>query len=216
MTSLSAWRDYQLKTAEFFCRLGLGAAVESLVDGARGRHKIDVLVQGKYHGIEFRWIVECKDWKANVPKEKVMALASIVQDVGADRGFLLSEKGFQSGAVRAAAKTNITLTSLADLSEATEEHFLDAAIGALNWRLIKARNRLRDIKKREYDDEFFPPTVTVGAELMILESMLEDAAKGEYPIIYNKGNSRIESVDELLVYANNIISSAEKWQPPTS
>ena len=42
-------------------------------------------------------------------------LAEVVKDVGADRGVLLSESGFQSGAARAAKNTNIELTSLKDL-----------------------------------------------------------------------------------------------------
>jgi hypothetical protein len=78
---------------------GLNAEVEARIKGVRGLHNIDVYVEGAYHNIEFKWIVECKDniefkwiveckaWKSNVPKEKAMALMSILQDVGADRGF---------------------------------------------------------------------------------------------------------------------------------
>lgn len=111
-----AWKEYQTKAAEFFRSIGLKAAIEHEVSGARGVHRIDVYVEGAYMGIGFRWVVECKSWKTNVPKEKVMALSSIIQHIGADRGFLLSEKGFQSGAILAARKTNIALTNLSDLS----------------------------------------------------------------------------------------------------
>jgi hypothetical protein len=52
-------------------------------------NNIDVYVEGAYHNIEFEWIVECKAWKSNVPKEEAMTLMSILQDVGADRGFFL-------------------------------------------------------------------------------------------------------------------------------
>lgn len=106
------WQEYQQNAADFFRTLGLVAKVEHKVEGARGIHKIDVYVEGTYHGIKFKWVVECKAWKSNVPKEKVMVFSSIIQDIGADRGFLLSEVGFQSGALRSAQKTNITLTSL--------------------------------------------------------------------------------------------------------
>jgi hypothetical protein len=47
----------------------------------------------------------------------VAALASVVQDVGADRGILLSETGFQAGAIRLASLSNITLTSLTELKD---------------------------------------------------------------------------------------------------
>jgi hypothetical protein len=53
-----------------------------------------------------------------VPKEKVLALKSIVEDLGADRGIIVSEAGFQPGAEDAARGTNITLvTSLADFAD---------------------------------------------------------------------------------------------------
>jgi predicted Mrr-cat superfamily restriction endonuclease len=107
--NLSAWKDYQQLAAAFFRKLGLEATVEKELHGARGVHKVDVYVTGDYMGIVFTWIVECKHWRSNIPKEKVAALAGVLQDIGSDRGFLLSEKGFQSGALRMAEKSNITL-----------------------------------------------------------------------------------------------------------
>jgi hypothetical protein len=62
------------------------------------------------------WLVECKAWSSAVPKEKVFALRTIVEDTGADRGFVMAEKGYQSGALEAARLTNVMLTSRADLS----------------------------------------------------------------------------------------------------
>jgi hypothetical protein len=85
------WSEYQVRAAEFFSRLGLTTNIEFEVEGVRGIHVVDVYASGSFNGIAFNWVVECKAWKSNIPKEKVMALAAIVQDVGADRGFLLSE-----------------------------------------------------------------------------------------------------------------------------
>ena len=140
------WQEYQEKAAEFFRKLGLDAYVEKKVDGVRGSHDIDVYVEGSYKGIQFKWVVECKAWGSNIPKEKVMALYTIVQDVGADRGFLLSEKGFQSGAIRASNNSNITLTSLQDMSENTNDYLLNSLLEGIFWRLSKSQRRLRDIE----------------------------------------------------------------------
>jgi hypothetical protein len=81
-----AWKEYQEEAAAFFRSLGVNAEVEARIKGVRGLHNIDVYVEGAYHKIEFKWIVECKAWKSNVPKEKAMTLMSILQDIGADRG----------------------------------------------------------------------------------------------------------------------------------
>lgn len=207
------WQEYQQKAADFFRSLGLSAEVEAKVEGARGVHKIDVYVEGTYHGIKFRWLIECKAWKSNVSKEKVMALASIIQDIGADRGFLLSEEGFQSGAIRSAQKTNITLTSLADLAETAEQEAMDAALGGMNWSLQKARNRLRTIKKEIYDDEYYPPMMEPLGELMILEQVLEEAHSMGFPLMYRSGDE-IKNLDQLLKRSEDVITTAEKWEPP--
>jgi len=207
------WRTYQQQAANFFRKLGFTAQVEHEVEGARGVHKVDAYIEGAIHGIPFKWIVECKAWNSNIPKEKVMALAAIVQDIGADKGFLLSETGFQSGAVRAANKTNISLSSLEDLAIAAKDEFVDAVIGGLNWRLHKAQIRLRAIKKKEFDDEYFPPMTSILGELFILQFVLEDALKNEYPFVYQH-DRKVNSLDELLMIANGIITKAEQWSPP--
>ena len=51
-----------------------------------------------------------------------MALTSVVNDVGADRGILVSQKGFQASAVRAAEHTNVTFTSLEELKQTAQNH----------------------------------------------------------------------------------------------
>ncbi|SRR6266540_3869126 len=69
------WQKYQEEAAKFFRTLGLYSTIEAKIDGARGKHWVDVYVQGNLHGIRFKWVVECKAWRTNVPKEKVLALA---------------------------------------------------------------------------------------------------------------------------------------------
>lgn len=103
------WRDYQEAVAKVFRDLGCTACVEANIRGARTKHRVDVYVTFRHHGIDCRWIIECKLWKKRVEKEKVQALKSIVDDVGADRGIIFCENGFQKGAREAARHTNILL-----------------------------------------------------------------------------------------------------------
>ena len=77
---------------------------------------MDVTVRSTQAGIWQLWVVECKCWRRSVSKQHVATLATVVQDVGADRGILLSETGFQPKAFRLASSSNITLTSLTKLT----------------------------------------------------------------------------------------------------
>lgn len=128
------WREYQEKTAEFFRSLGLNAETNVTIQGARTEHDIDVMVKFSHVGFEVQWIIECKHWNSKVSKLHVLALREIVSDTGADRGILLAENGFQSGAIEAANLTNVQVTSLANV--------MDSAKSAIN------QMRLRDLYER--------------------------------------------------------------------
>jgi hypothetical protein len=131
------WRQYQNEVATLFRAAGCDAKVEEIVEGARGAHAIDVYVTFKQYGINSVWIVECKYWNRRVSKEKVMALSGIVADCGADKGIIISKNGFQSGAVRAASKTNIILTSLEELTNISQ------------IKLTNLKSYIRDFRKRK-------------------------------------------------------------------
>ncbi|MBK8093871.1 MAG: restriction endonuclease [Verrucomicrobiaceae bacterium] len=115
------WNDYQEATATHFRQLGHSAETNQTVTGVRATHDIDVLVRSKTSAVECLWVVECKRWNRAVTKQCVLTLQQVVSDIGADRGFLLSESGFQSGALDAVRSSNITLTTLAGLSCSAEE-----------------------------------------------------------------------------------------------
>ena len=115
------WRDYQNAVAAAFRNLGCSAEVDATLPSARGPQKIDVYVRFRKFGHECRWLIECKLWRAPVPKDFVHTLYSKVQNVGADRGLIFSESGFQSGARVAAQHTNILLQdSLEEFSKTAQ------------------------------------------------------------------------------------------------
>ncbi len=114
---MKPWQMYQEEAASYFRSLGLDASVDATTRGVRTSHDIDVLVKSTYVGFEITWIVECKNWQTAVSKLHVLALREIVADLGADRGILLSEEGFQSGAREAANLTNVQVTSIVEMRE---------------------------------------------------------------------------------------------------
>ncbi|EEZ85196.1 hypothetical protein VME_49080 [Vibrio harveyi 1DA3] len=123
----SDWYKFQEDIRNHFESLGTYARTNVAVSGVRGDHDIDVLVKSKFLGSDITWVIEAKKWKTNVPKEKVLALQTIVHDIGADRGFIISEKGFQSGAIKAAENSNISLVNFEQLLVSTRE-FMDLEI----------------------------------------------------------------------------------------
>jgi hypothetical protein len=137
------WKKYQEDVAALFRRMGFNAQIEVTMNGARAQHSIDVVVRSRAAGIAVLWIVECKHWKAAVRKEQVMTLGHIAQDVGADRAFLLSESGFQAGAIAACRHSNITLTSLSELADSAKDHIISSRLQFSLKRQADAEEQLR-------------------------------------------------------------------------
>lgn len=196
------WKQYQREVAVFLSSLGFDAEVDETVPGARAEHDIDVVARSSIAGVDQLWVVECKLWKRPVPKERVLTFRGVVEDIGADRGVLFSESGFQSGARTAAQKTNILLTSLADFERdfsdevaATRARILDFKLA----RLMQAFNRLWDLPQPDRESAFRKycgpsgllgleqtPHAIVGvtARLSQMRQALEDAQFGRWPVAF--------------------------------
>lgn len=141
------WQQYQEEAAEFFRSLGLTASTNVTLQGVRTKHDIDVFVTIDVAGFQVKWLVECKHWRSSVSKLHVLALREIVADLGADRGIILCEEGFQSGAVEAANLTNVQVTSLADLAVSSKSAVYAARLRELYDRTERSRERYWNIPK---------------------------------------------------------------------
>lgn len=183
---MPGWRDYQKEAAAFFRSLGLDADTDVTIQGVRTKHNVDVLVKSHHYGFDVTWIIECKHWKDPVSKLHVLALREIVTDAGADRGILLSEAGFQSGAVEAANLTNVQVTSLADLQITAQEQISAVRLRELFDRLEQCNARYWDIPKgKRINDNLRPEVGTIGySAARVIDAcreLLSRASLGRYP-----------------------------------
>jgi len=145
-----SWKKYQEDTAAIFNSIGWKSEIEKDIEGVRGTHEVDVFVTFKQHGIDCQWVVECKCWNSSVPKEKVLALQSIVDDIGADKGVLVSKEGFQDGAIKQSQKSNIFLTSLDELKELVEEEILSYKAENLEKELVNLNLKYDELVNQTY------------------------------------------------------------------
>ena len=140
--TVASWREHQAEVAEFFHSLGLEVRTDERLKGLQSIHDIDVVVRGQHVGLHQLWLVECKHWNLPVGKVNVAALAAIVRDVGADRGLLLSDTGFQAGAIQLAERSQVTLTSLEELHEQSTGELLLLTLARFRRRLARLAERL--------------------------------------------------------------------------
>ena len=143
------WSDYQEEAATLFRSMGLDASTNVSIKGVRTSHNVDVVVRSHHAGFDVTWLVECKHWKAPVSKLHVLALREIVADTGSDRGILLCEAGFQSGAIEAANLTNVQVTSLENVRLTAGGDISAMRLRELYDRLEACRTQYWEIPKRE-------------------------------------------------------------------
>lgn len=135
------WADFQESIKEYFLSIGADAETNKTVSGVRTNHDVDVYVQTKFLGEDLVWIVEAKHWKTPVTKLHVLALRTIVDDIGADRGFIVSLAGFQTGAFEAASSSNVRLKTFNELKFDTRELVENEILKTYEKRLTLIEDR---------------------------------------------------------------------------
>jgi hypothetical protein len=113
----SRWEDLEDLVTAILGECGMDAKRQVTLPLRRGTVDVDVLATETVDGIAQVTICECKHWKTNIPKEVVHAFRTVMQETGANRGYIISRMGFQSGAFEAAVATNITLVTFAEFQQ---------------------------------------------------------------------------------------------------
>jgi hypothetical protein len=199
--------------------------VEARIKGARAKHEIDVWVQSSTFGITQNWVIECKDWRRPVPKEKVMALRAIVEDVGADKGILVAESGYQEGAKAAAELTNIVLTTLEELRFRTTYDFEKFMLDDLERTAISYLFRMdafcQEIEHPTEENILIPIPGIDSQEIVSVERRIHEIEEGfrrakpdRYPIVmYIDDETRevAHNVREFGHLVMEILEVVESW-----
>ncbi len=209
------WFQFQERIKDHFVSLGAEARTNARIQGVRTCHDIDVYVQTRYLGEDLVWLIEAKFWKAKVKKNQVLALRAIVDDIGADRGFIVSMAGFQKGAIEAADKTNIKLKTFDELVSDTREFAESEILRTYRERVNLLEDRYWSHSKRtriEYGlrhdmiDNVFTFT---GQELLTTaRSAIMAAEDRNYPIdlqmvlTERKGEATADSFQQLCNWLN--------------
>ena len=101
------WYDLQLGVRRIFRNVGLSAEVEVDLITPRGSVNVDVLAIDERSLDKIKYIVECKNWSSSIPQSVVHSFTTVMQETGANVGFIISKNGLQSGAKEYTKNTNI-------------------------------------------------------------------------------------------------------------
>jgi len=151
-SEITGWVDLEAKVKQFFEEMGYRAESPKMIAlCGRGQKEIDVYVEDKRASVTLRILVECKWWDTSVPQETVHAFHTVMAGTGANAGFIVSKKGFQSGAREAAQSTNINLRTFEDLQGAYGNEWYRHQLNQLNEAVAGIRE-----ERALFFDQFSP------------------------------------------------------------
>ncbi|EOB1204577.1 restriction endonuclease [Photobacterium damselae] len=116
MARLNNGLDFELLTEKIFKEISSKHDDVSIrrnvsIKGIDGNRQIDLLISSKFAGCEFITIVECKDYNKKVDVKVIDGFHSVLQDISAHKGIIVSRKGFSSTAIVKAKRLGISLFS---------------------------------------------------------------------------------------------------------
>jgi restriction system protein len=104
---------------------GFDVEIEKEIQSARGAVELDVYAEETVRGRKYAIACECKYWKSRIPQTVVHSFRTVVQEIGANIGYIVSMQGFQSGAVAAGDLTNLKLVTWQEFQDIFEESWFE-------------------------------------------------------------------------------------------
>ena len=206
------WYTFQETIKEYFLSLGLYAETNKTITGIRTEHDIDIYVDFSFIGLKTIWLIEAKYWNQKVDKNTVSAFMHRVSETCADKGIIVSRKGFQTCAFEAVENSNILLRTFEELKKETEHYTLSNILCSYENRfnILEARywSHSKQIRQKynlrgyiENDTEFS------GFVLLCkIRTVIENIKTVAYPI--NLTIPQLTQVGEI--QANNL-QQAINW-----
>lgn len=114
------WRELQNAVGRLLAECGFAVEIEKKIETVRGTVELDVFAQEEVKGRRYSIVVECKHWKSRIPQNVVHGFRTVVADLGANIGYIVSTAGFQEGAFKARELTNVELVTWEQLQDKFE------------------------------------------------------------------------------------------------
>lgn len=123
----NSWIDLQNKVAYILQCSGFRVDTPKKIATVRSSVEFDVFAQNK----DISVACECKYWKRKVPQNVVQAFRVQLDDVGINKGYIISMHGFQRGSYENADSTIIELRTWNDFMYEYRDLYLREQIGGL-------------------------------------------------------------------------------------
>jgi len=114
------WKQLQFGVCRILNELGLEAQIEKKIKTPRGEIEVDVFAVDAKSLDHITYVIECKNWRSAIPQTTVHSLTTVMHEIGANIGYLISRQGLQSGAISYLQSTNMRALTYLEF----QQHYL--------------------------------------------------------------------------------------------
>lgn len=161
----SEWKELQTGVCKIFNEIGLQAEQDKVIKTPRGTVSLDVFAIDPGSVDSIQYIVECKNWKNSIPQSVIHSFTTVMHEVGANIGYIVSKQGFQKGAIEYLQNTNIKGVTYADFQKHYLGIWIDRHFCSTIWNVADAliqytepinsrRERYKDNLSNELQNRF--------------------------------------------------------------
>jgi restriction system protein len=119
------WKTLQTEVGRILSECGFSVEIERKIESTRGAVELDVYAEETIRGRRYAIACECKHWKSRIPQTVIHGFRTVVQEIGANVGYIVSLEGFQSGAIAASELTNLQLVTWQEFQLLFEESWYE-------------------------------------------------------------------------------------------
>ena len=120
-----SWQSLQDEVGRILEECGFAVDVTKTLEMPRGKVEVDVYAEELIRGRKNIIVCECKYWKNKIPQSVIHGFRTVIQEAGANVGYVVSLEGFQSGSYAANEFTNIQLVTWAQFQDAFLESWYE-------------------------------------------------------------------------------------------
>jgi hypothetical protein len=126
------WKILQDGVCRIFNEIGLNAETDKEITTPRGKVFLDVYAIDPGSVDNIQYIVECKNWNRPINQNVIHSFITVIHEVGANIGYIISKSGFQKGAIECLRNTNIKAFTF----KAFQKHYLKIWIDRYFYKKI--------------------------------------------------------------------------------
>ena len=203
-TEPNDWKDLQVKVGRILTQCNFDVSIEKKIQSIRSVVEIDVYAEELIDDRVYKILVECKMWKYSIPQHVIHSMRTVVNDIGANKGYIITTSNFQKGAIHSVENTNVELITWKEFQKKYfKSWYITFFSRELHFQII---NNDYDPTAIQFYDDFskikkdeFYKLIEKYNLLELISNHFPHHLHKEYPAVFADINNKLPLEEKLII-----------------